>query len=136
MLDWRCVQEKTGTDILTIVMNLKRGIASASETMDSIAEHCIACHELDEAEIERLKNWVNDLQSGMYVNCVYCGHRYGPSEKTPVSMAEMLRQHIEVCPEHPMSKCKKENERLQEEVKVLREMLTGAHAKIAGTIVA
>jgi len=22
--------------------------------------------------------WVNDLQSDMYVNCVYCGHRYGP----------------------------------------------------------
>ena len=34
-------------------------------------------------EIERLKVWVDDLQSGMYVNCVYCGHRYGPGETTP-----------------------------------------------------
>jgi DNA-directed RNA polymerase subunit RPC12/RpoP len=52
----------------------------------------------------RLKQWVQDLQSGMYVNCVYCGHRYGPKDKTPVSMADLLKQHIEVCPEHPLMK--------------------------------
>jgi hypothetical protein len=51
----------------------------------------------------RLKTWVADLQSGMYVNCVYCGHRYGPGETTPVSMADALKAHIEVCPEHPLS---------------------------------
>lgn len=28
------------------------------------------------AEIKRLRDWMNDLQSGMYINCVYCGHRY------------------------------------------------------------
>src|SRR6202035_247283 len=55
------------------------------------------------AENRRLLAWVADLQSGMYVNCVYCGHRYGPSETTPVSMADALKAHIEVCPEHPMS---------------------------------
>ncbi len=54
-------------------------------------------------EIERLNAWVDDLQSGMYVNCVYCGHRYGPGETTPVSMADALKVHISQCPEHPMS---------------------------------
>jgi len=60
-------------------------------------------------EIKRLRQWVNDLQSGMYINCVYCGHRYGPKDEVPVSMADVLKQHIEVCPEHPMSKLKEEN---------------------------
>lgn len=55
------------------------------------------------AEIERLKVWVADLQSGMFVNCVYCGHRYGPGETTPVSMADALKAHVAVCPQHPMS---------------------------------
>ena len=58
------------------------------------------------AEIARLKAWVDDLQSGMYVNCVYCGHRYGPGETTPVSMADVLRAHVESCPKHPMSALK------------------------------
>jgi SHS2 domain-containing protein len=52
----------------------------------------------------RYKQWVEDLQSGMYVNCVYCGHRYGPKETTPVTMADALTAHIAACPEHPMSK--------------------------------
>lgn len=65
-------------------------------------------------EVARLKQWVNDLQSGMYVNCVYCGHRYGPEGEVPVNMAEVLKQHIEQCPEHPMSKLKAENQRLKE----------------------
>jgi len=56
------------------------------------------------AEIERLTKWIADLQSGMYVNCVYCGHRYGPGETTPVSMADALKAHVEQCPKHPMSK--------------------------------
>ncbi len=58
------------------------------------------------AEVERYKQWVDDLQSGMYVNCVYCGHRYGPGETTPVSMADTLKQHVENCPKHPMSALK------------------------------
>lgn len=66
-------------------------------------------------ELERYKQWVNDLQSGMYVNCIYCGHRYGPEDKVPSSMADVLKQHIEQCPEHPMSKLKAELEQLREE---------------------
>ena len=56
-----------------------------------------------EDEIARLRAWIDDLQSGMYVNCVYCGHRYGPGETTPVSMADALKAHIEICQEHPLS---------------------------------
>lgn len=54
-------------------------------------------------QVERLMEWVGDLQSGMYVNCVYCGHRYGPGETTPVTMAEALTAHIATCPAHPLS---------------------------------
>jgi hypothetical protein len=53
-------------------------------------------------ECDRLQKWVDDLQSGMYVNCVYCGHRYGPCETTPVSMADALKAHVEQCPKHPL----------------------------------
>lgn len=65
------------------------------------------------AENARLTQWISDLQSGMYVNCVYCGHRYGPGETTPVSMADALKAHVEQCPKHPMSALKTENERLR-----------------------
>ena len=65
-----------------------------------------AWYEQNSAEIQRLRQWVNDLQSGMYVNCVYCGHRYGPEDKVPSSMADALKAHIEQCPEHPMSHLK------------------------------
>jgi hypothetical protein len=67
-------------------------------------------------EITRLKQWIDDLQSGMYINCVYCGHRYGPDDEVPCSMADALKEHIEKCPEHPMSKLKKENAELQKEL--------------------
>ena len=55
------------------------------------------------AELRRLRQWVKDLQSGMYINCVYCGHRYGPKNETPDSMADVLKAHIEQCPQHPLS---------------------------------
>jgi hypothetical protein len=62
--------------------------------------------QLDEllAENEKLKLWISDLQSGMFINCVYCGHRYGPKDNTPPTMAEVLKEHIKVCPKHPLSK--------------------------------
>ena len=69
--------------------------------------------EYHQSEIDRLNAWVADLQSGMYVNCVYCGHRYGPGETTPVSMADALKAHVEKCPKHPMSAMKKQNENLR-----------------------
>lgn len=72
------------------------------------------------AEKVLLKRWVNDLQSGMYINCVYCGHRYGPREGTPVSMADVLKEHIETCPEHPMYKLKERVTELEAENTALR----------------
>ena len=49
-------------------------------------------------EIKELKAWVADLQSGMYLNCVYCGHRYGPGVG-----ADVLTTHVEQCPKHPLA---------------------------------
>lgn len=76
-----------------------------------------------ENEIKRLQQWINDLQSGMYINCVYCGHRYGPEKDTPVSMAETLKKHIEKCSKHPMSALKKENRRLKSQIKTLQDQI-------------
>jgi hypothetical protein len=70
----------------------------------------------------RLSKWVSDLQSGMYVNCVYCGHRYGPGETTPVSMADALKAHVEKCPKHPMSALKADNEWLREGLRGIARM--------------
>jgi hypothetical protein len=39
------------------------------------------------------------------INCVYCGHQYAPG--TPATHAEVLKEHIEQCEAHPMSKLKK-----------------------------
>lgn len=63
-------------------------------------------------ELARYKQWVSDLQSKMYVNCIYCGHRYGPVQDTPVALADVLKQHIEQCPSHPMSQLKVRNAEL------------------------
>jgi len=76
-----------------------------------------------EKEIERYQNWVNDLQSGMYINCVYCGHQYGPREDTPVSMSQVLKEHIEQCPEHPLSTAKQRIIDLENTVCFLRDEL-------------
>lgn len=78
--------------------------------------------ELLRAQVARQLQWISDMQSGCYINCVYCGHRYGPLETAPVSRAEMLKQHIEVCPEHPMSALKKKHEELLKWTKELVAM--------------
>lgn len=57
------------------------------------------------------ESWVADLQSGQYVNCVYCGHRYGPGETTPVSMADALKAHVETCAKHPMSQLREDRQK-------------------------
>ena len=66
-------------------------------------------------EVEELRQWVHDLQSGMYINCVYCGHRYGPADEVAATMQEALYEHIAECPRHPLSKAKQELERLRAE---------------------
>lgn len=82
---------------------------------ETIGRDAVALIDRLTAENERYKKWVNDLQSGMYVNCVYCGHRYGPEDEVPSTMADALRRHVEQCPEHPMSRLKAENERMRRE---------------------
>ncbi len=77
-----------------------------------------------ERENERLLQWVHDLQSGMYINCVYCGHRYGPNDEVPATMADVLKEHIEVCPEHPMSRLK---QRWEEAIRRARYVYEGEH---------
>lgn len=64
------------------------------------------------AENERLERHVADLMSGKYVNCVYCGHRYGPAGKTPVTQAELLHEHIKKCEKHPLCALQKKFNRL------------------------
>ena len=62
-----------------------------------------------EAELERYKKWVADLQSGMYLNCVYCGYSFGKEdvlhkaeEDGSINMAQILAAHVSHCPRHPM----------------------------------
>src|SRR5258708_36396661 len=62
-----------------------------------------------QAEVARLKQWVGDLQRGRSVNCVYCGYDFRPSETTPVSMAEALREHNEQGPQQPQEASKTKN---------------------------
>jgi hypothetical protein len=62
----------------------------------------------DYSEVSRLEKWIDDLQSGMWINCVYCGHRYGPNASPTtkdfkLTMRKTLEQHINVCPKHPLS---------------------------------
>lgn len=63
--------------------------------------------ERTKAECARLTAWVNDLQSGMYINCVYCGHRYGPGEGQP-TMQAALTEHISSCPKHPLRRARED----------------------------
>jgi Zn ribbon nucleic-acid-binding protein len=65
-------------------------------------------------ERDKLQQWVHDLQAGTYINCVYCGHRYGPDDEVPATMADVLKEHIEQCPKHPMSALKADLETMTE----------------------
>lgn len=87
------------------------------------------------AENKRLRQWCHDMQDGGFVNCVYCGHRYGPADgTTPVALADSLKAHILVCPDHPMSalalRCEAleaENADLRATVRVIGNGKTALH---------
>lgn len=83
-------------------------------------------------ELAEARQWVNDLQSGMYVNCVYCGHRYGPGETTPVSMADALKAHIEKCPQHPLAA--ERTSRIAAEAARDKALAEGAWSKLESTM--
>ena len=107
--------EENETDLINIDLAIKhaRDVACGCD----VNKKCADDHrqlsnwlcELKELRFinEELKSWINDLHSGMYINCVYCGHRYGPKESTPCSMSDVLKEHVENCVEHPMYKLKK-----------------------------
>lgn len=89
-------------------------------------------------EIQRLEAWIRDLQAGTYVNCVYCGHRYGPEDSTPVALAEVLKQHVQQCPKHPMAAMKRQLDEarglLSDCLHDLRQWLRAARAMNAGEL--
>lgn|GEM_PF-4605749 len=70
-------------------------------------------------EIHQLTQWIHDCQSGMYINCVYCGHRYGPADEVPATMQEALYEHIATCPKHPLSKAQAETAEGKQEIERL-----------------
>lgn len=84
-------------------------------------------------ENQRLKKWVNDLQAGMYINCVYCGHRFGVDGEVPSSMAGVLKKHIEKCPAHPMSKLKDENKQLRAALEPAKRTIILLHCNYENT---
>lgn len=75
-----------------------------------------------QAEVERLQRWVDDLQSGMYINCVYCGHQYGPNSQA-ATMREALHTHVENCVHHPLWKARQHNSILEAHNVTLRGAL-------------
>ncbi len=75
------------------------------ELLGNAEELAHAYIHLLEAENRDLQQWVDDTQSGMWINCVYCGHRYGPDDDLGgQTMREALEAHIATCPKHPLSK--------------------------------
>jgi hypothetical protein len=133
------------------VVHVRDGPGYDCETLDDAKSQLLkmcGVHRLGEApatnsvqlqwENLRLSEWVNDLQSGMFINCVYCGHNYGPSDEVPASivvppdtvtakglatgpdvnidwtMADVLKAHIEKCPKHPLSQARSRIEWLEE----------------------
>ncbi|OGM09203.1 hypothetical protein A2Z67_04655 [Candidatus Woesebacteria bacterium RBG_13_36_22] len=74
-----------------------------------------------ENEVVRLEKWVDDLQSGMYINCVYCGHRYPPG--TNAVKRKVLYDHIRQCPKHPLSEAETKIKDLEEEIKMLKSTI-------------
>jgi uncharacterized Zn-finger protein len=104
----RCTAPGCGTMITDPMSRSGRSIREAEQKRIHLADIKIL-----QNENKRLTAWVADLQSGMTVNCVYCGHSYGYNTKTPVSKAQMLYDHIKVCKQHPLSKALKENKKLK-----------------------
>ena len=88
--------------------------------------------EQAEAERDEARAWVKDLHSGMYINCVYCGHRYGPKEDTPSSMADVLKAHVEQCPQHPMSALKAQLATVEADLAALRTALAAKSRRSSG----
>lgn len=123
-----CAECGTTDDRIKVYFFNGKGAGGCEELgPESVKKSESTRHKLEKTEdrIRRLEQWVNDLQSKMYVNCVYCGHRYGPNDEVPVSMSQALKDHIERCPEHPASKLKERVMELECEVERYRNNWRG-----------
>lgn len=104
-LEWYKAQAKELSDIRKIVFSWPRGIDVEFDEYfpDNVAR-----------KYKILEQWIADLQSGLHINCVYCGHRYPPG--TPDVRDNVLYEHIKICPKHPLSKALVEYEQLQKDL--------------------
>lgn len=79
----------------------------------SIATPCPICgrlgckqdfHSSEQVEIVRLRAEVERLNGLLYgARCVYCGEVVGKETKNQDLADEVLRQHVLVCPKHPLT---------------------------------
>jgi hypothetical protein len=109
-------ERRQNEEWLSISQLARKRIRELEEGLKESGSAARVLIQLLEADNSELRKWIDDLQSGMFVNCVYCGHRYGPNQSTPVSMADVLKAHIEVCAKHPMSKLMTENAALRKQL--------------------
>lgn len=98
--------------------------------IDDEAAHAYKRIKQLEREGDAALRWVDDLQADMYINCVYCGHRYGPDSEVPATMADALKEHVESCPKHPMSELRA----TIESVKALVERWRKTHLGVGGVM--
>ena len=103
---------------------LDTGKCACGARIGVAAETCDECYAEPLVEtVQKLRKWVSDLQSGLYLNCVYCGERFEPPEGT----VDMLTKHVEACPKHPLSAAKRDIEILREALRTLSEVQWSGH---------
>lgn len=60
-------------------------------------------------EVAELEQWIDDLQEGMKINCVYCGAELAPrTEEVDESVRLRLQRHMRYCPKHPMMELRRQ----------------------------
>lgn len=75
-----------------VIARLQRELKNARAATE------VAIHEHAQ-EVSKLRQWVRELQSGLYLNCVFCGENFTGQENF-----NRLTNHIRECPEHPLSR--------------------------------
>jgi chromosome segregation ATPase len=110
----------------SLIDEIKDLEADLSLNASMLAHQCDLSREAEtrvmelEYDNKRLEKWVGDLQSGMYINCVYCGHQY--PKGTPGVMQEILYEHIRKCPKHPLRKSEARVKELETDLNKQREI--------------
>ncbi len=98
-----------------------KGIPEMNEdTLQAQLDEMTARLRQCKAERDGARAWVRRLQrEERTLTCVYCGKAYPPG--TPTSGAEVLTEHIKVCPKHPMRAAEVDNAALRAELQAERE---------------